>query len=265
MIENIFYGFMVLGVYQGYSLLFPKNPLAMTTDSRSVTIPGTTPKNVVHFTLVNSPSQAVYPRITQISYETPASYPQIKFNEVSFKDLITQISSYLWNNKYTLSALSLSGIYMYMMYTVHGIKTYLYNKEAWSAWKNDMPFEQLLAIPQDTFAQELLATIQIRYENHQNPTDFLTPLINFSHISTQEQHLVTQYHRYITWILRSPLQRILPVSDAMLTQLTERKHRIAYIKTVFNTWLTHYKLEQIRPSRTQNNDHKSADLIVSPH
>lgn len=202
-------------------------------------------KNVVHISnVVNNNATG------SSSLEDTQQYLKKTLDGASLHNIASQISKYCYDNKYTITALTVASSYGYLFYKIHSIKGYIQSDQGWSAWKKDASFESLLAIPQSQLTHELIAAIQAHYINPLSPTDFLTPFINFSRDITHELDLLTRYHSYISWSMQFSLQAILPFSDALLSQLTERKQRVTYLKTLFNSWLAQYKLEQISRSRS---------------
>lgn len=174
------------------------------------------------------------------AYDSEQEY--LKNAKVYLRDVTAIISQYCKSNKYYLAALGIASSYGYLYYKVHTIKSYISNPHTWSTWMQDVSFEKLLSIPQDKLTHDLIAAIQARYASPQNPTDSLAPLIEFSKDIEKEKQLITTYHTYISWSTQFSLQKIIPFSNTLLSQITERKQRIIYISTLFQTWLTHNKL-----------------------
>ena len=65
-------------------------------------------------------------------------------------------SSFLSSHKWQLLAGAMLGSYGWLYYFIFSGNQYLGNKELWSSWRQELPLDQLLAIPQPQFAQELL-------------------------------------------------------------------------------------------------------------
>jgi len=251
--EYLIIASLMTSAISGYRTLFPVKPQPYvppmaqtspasprTTMQHITSADGDGPNAIVNLSIVNNSSDG-----SSSSYESTRQYIQQKLNVANFSDVTNSICNYCSDNKYSLAALGIVVTYAYLFYKVNSIHSYINNALAWSAWKRDVSFELLLAIPQDHLTQDLMTVIQTRYMSCQNPTDFLTPLISFSKDIAQEQELVTHYHTFITWCMRCNLNAILPISDTLLCQLTERRQRIIYINTLFQSWLAQYKLQQI--------------------
>jgi hypothetical protein len=206
---------------------------------------------IVNLNLVNNNgSNQTTPPPPPPQYETTQQYFKKAFESLHFKDLASASYEYCCQNKYYLATFSVAGTYGYMFYKVRSIQSYVDNPGIWGTWKRDIPFEQLLAIPQDQLTRELMMAIQGRYISAENPTDSLAPLITFASEIAEEKELLTNYHTYVSWCMQFSLQRVMPCSQTLLTQLNERKQRATYLSTLFQSWLAHYKLEQITRSRS---------------
>lgn len=251
--ELVLYAAALITCQQGYRVMFPEKGAKPISDivasapkspNGSFTASGGG-QNIMHVTINNSSSNTN-------TIPSPTFTEQIKqqvFGDVTLGEITEKIGTYCSNHKYSLAALTIASSYTYLMYKIHVIKAHISNAQNWSSWKQDILLENLLSIPQEQLTQELITAIQNHYINPQNPTDFLTPIINFTKDVNQELELLTQYHSFISWNMQFSLQRIVPFSDSLLAQLTERKQRITYLKTLFNGWLAHYKLEQITGSQ----------------
>jgi hypothetical protein len=204
--------------------------------------------HVYNVSFVNNNGNLPAPQPT--TYEATQQYLRKSFQGIRLSDIASNICQYCSEHKYYLATSAILGTYMYMFYRMRVIQSYVDNQPSWGNWKKDIPLDKLLAIPQDQLTHDLMISIQERYVSIENPTDSLTPLINFTQEIAEEKELVTAYHAYVAWCTQYSLNKILPFSVTLLTQLTERKQRITYISTLFQSWLAHYKLEQIKHSRT---------------
>jgi hypothetical protein len=205
--------------------------------------------NVYNVSFVNNNgNQPPAPQPT--TYESAQQYFKKTINGINLSDIGSNISQYCSENKYYIGASLILGGYLYMFYRLRVIQSYVDNKPSWGAWKKDVPMEKLLAIPQDKLTHDLMMTIQERYISIENPTDSLTPLMNFSKEIADEKELVNTYHTYVSWCSQCSLNTIMPFSQTLLAQLAERKQRVTYVSTLFQSWLANYKLEQIKHSRT---------------
>ncbi len=152
-------------------------------------------------------------------------------------------SSWLADHKWHLLGASLAGSYIYLCSIIMRGNSYFGKKELWSSWRQDLPLEQLLAIPQQQFAGDLLAEIQRRYTDPAAVTDLVRPLGTFMRTVDQEEELLLWYQEAFSWISYLKLTAIIPFSTVQFTKITERLQRLAYYKNVFQSWTAHYQLE----------------------
>lgn len=255
MLEYLLYVSAVSSLANAYRTVFPVKP-SKPIPTISQTQPDS-PKTIVLHDAVSdgSGTSAIvnlsvnnYNSNGSPTYDSAQQYLKKTFSTVSLSDIASVTCQYCSDNKYTLAALAIAGSYGYLFYKIRSIQSHVDNPHSWSAWKQDLSFDNLLRIPQDKLTIELMAAIQKNYIVPNNPTDFITPLVNFSKDIMQEQALLSQYHSYIEWSTRYSLQKAIPFSDTLLSQLMERKQRVIYLNTLFQSWLTQYKLEQITKS-----------------
>jgi hypothetical protein len=218
------------------------------SSSHLSTTSGDGTNNVYNVSFVNNNGNL--PTHQPTNYEAAQQYFKSTINGINLGDIASNICQYCSENKYYVAASAVFGGYAYMFYRLRIIQSYVDSQPSWGAWKKDTPMDTFLAIPQDKLTQELMMSIQERYVSIENPTDSLTPLITFCKEITDEKELVTAYHTYVSWCMQCSLNKILPISETLLAQLAQRKQRIIYLSTLFQSWLAHYKLEQIKHSRT---------------
>lgn len=246
MIEYAFSALVFMALYQQ---LFPPKMNIPSATQPSIT--AGSPQIITHQAVHRASNLQVVSVSVQTTTgnETPISDSMQAIKRslatVQFNDLCSCSWQYCKDNKFCIAAITAAGSYGYLYYKVRAIQSYVDNATIWSAWKQSTPFEKLLALPQDQLMHELMTTIQERYMNAENPTDFLTPLMTFAKDIENEIALLASYHSYISWSMQFSLQKIVPIADMLLSQLTEKKQRAIYINTLFQSWLAQYKLEQI--------------------
>lgn len=223
-----------------------KAPNASTSHVSTTSGDGT--NNVYNVSFVNNNGNQ--PTHEPTTYEAAQQYFKNTINGINLSDIGSNIYQYCSENKYYMTASAIFGGYAYMFYRLRIIQSYVDTQPSWGAWKKEVPMDTLLAIPQDKLTQDLMMSIQERYISIENPTDSLTPLMTFCKEISDEKDLVAAYHNYVSWCIQCSLNKILPISDTLLAQLALRKQRITYLSTLFQSWLAHYKLEQIKHSRT---------------
>ena len=106
----------------------------------------------------------------------------------------------------------------------------------WSVWKKQLSMEELFAIPHDQLGKELVHAIQQRHVNVQNPTDHITPLVQFVQAVDQEMKILNRYLILATGIRRCRLTRIFPTNNKRIEQAQELKQRLGFVKHTFISW-----------------------------
>lgn len=254
--ETLFFAALALTTLQAAipktpQKLMPSTPTTVkapnTSTSHVSNTSGDGTNNVYNVSFVNNNGNQ--PPANQSNYESAQQYFKKTFNNIQLSDISSTISQYCYENKYCITASAVLGGYAYMFYRLRVIQSYVDNGPSWGAWKKDIPMETLLAIPQEKLTHDLMTAIQERYISIETPTDSLAPLITFSQEIMEEKELITAYHRYVSWCSQCSVNKIMPFSQTLLAQLSERKQRVTYLSTLFQSWLAHYKLEQINRSR----------------
>jgi hypothetical protein len=157
-------------------------------------------------------------------------------------------SSFLSSHKWQLLAGAMLGSYGWLYYFIFSGNQYLGNKELWSSWRQELPLDQLLAIPQPQFAQELLREIQRRYTDPAAVTDLVRPLGTFMKMIDEEEENIRWYQNIFSWLSYVKLTKLIPTSTTRFGKIPERLQRIAYYKNAFHTWAAEYQMNTIARS-----------------
>lgn len=152
--------------------------------------------------------------------------------------------SFFDSYKWPFLAAGVIGSYAAVCYYIIRGNYYLNQADLWSSWRAELPFDQLLAIPQTQFALELLQEIQRRYSHETTITDLVTPLSLFIQAVAQEEEELTWYNAFYGWLQYVNAQHLVPANKMRYARIKERLQRLAYYKNVFQTWASHYKMEQ---------------------
>lgn len=131
------------------------------------------------------------------------------------------ISSYKWHIAVAL-AVGSYGLLCY--YAIKG-NSYLKKADLWSSWRKELTIDDLLAISQQKFAQDLMQEIQQRYEK-----DVTTSLILFIRAIEQEEKDLAWYQSFYAWISYIHIQRLLFIDTKLYGQIAHRLQRLAYYR-----------------------------------
>lgn len=149
------------------------------------------------------------------------------------------------DNKMTFFVSGFSGIYLFILYKIFSINTFLNRTNCWHAWKSDLPFEKFLSISHVQLAQELVTEINKHYIEKDivdsNAHLNFTNEINFELIKLQA------YIKFIRWLKSLYLSKIFRINDDSINLIQEKINRLKYLKNVFLN-------NVISKSLIQNND-----------
>ncbi len=160
------------------------------------------------------------------------------------KQLQEKGSSFVTANKWYLLAAGLACSYGYLAYIIMTGSTYLGESNLWSSWHQELPLEELLAIPQQQITQELIREIQRRYTDPSSISDIVKPLGIFMVKIDQEEEQIRWYQSAYSWISYLRLNKLVPVNQSRFGKITERLQRLAYYKNLFKSWAADYQLQQ---------------------
>lgn len=210
---------------------------------------------VVHFSInVTNTQNAQSNNSTNLSAQQLAPQPppeQPNFREIlgqlwheNKKQLQEQSAHFFNSNKWYLLGASVLGSYSLLAYFIISGNRYLGDTNLWSSWRHELPMDQLLAIPQQQFAQELLREIQQRYTDATSIIDIARPLTTFLAMIEQEDEQLKWYQSVYSWLSYARLTKLVPLSQYRFSKIAERIARIAYYKNVFKSWAADYQFQQ---------------------
>ncbi len=160
------------------------------------------------------------------------------------KQLKEQSTHFFDANKWYLLAAGLACSYGYLAYWIMSGNTYLVDACLWSSWHQELPLDQLLAIPQAQITHELITEIQRRYTDSTSIADIVKPLGIFMVKIDQEEEQIKWYQTVYSWLSYTKLSKLVPVNQQRFSKIPERLQRIAYYKNIFKTWAADYQMQQ---------------------
>lgn len=146
------------------------------------------------------------------------------------------------DHRYKLLAATLAGISGYFVYQVLCGNSYLARDNLWSSWKKETSMEELLTIPHQNLAHQLMLEIQGRYVSVSDPADFLTPMVDFMNSVEKELSQLRSYNRLYQWSSKIYLEKILPFNTNLFDGIKEKTQRLLYLKNGFASWVAQYKM-----------------------
>jgi hypothetical protein len=177
---------------------------------------------------------------TQI--KTPLSLPENFLSNLPLQQWQSQTRLFLYQKRYFIGASLLLSSYIYACHLIVKANKYLENMDTWASWRQDIPHELLVTIPQQELAKDLLLEVQRKYSNPQNPTDFLSPLITFIHAIDDEILMMQRITTAYTWTKKLHLDYILPINEKLFCKTEEKLKKLSYLKQVFLAWAAEYKV-----------------------
>ena len=156
------------------------------------------------------------------------------------KNLITQT---LWDYRYAIACGTLMGSYgITSLLLLADYYHYLQGDTLWARWKPELTFEQLCTMSQKDLTQELLAAINERNYNKNNPTDFAHPLTMFIVNIDEEIKICKRYIATTQAIKRLRLMAIFPTNEHKIDEVNKLLQRALFIKHLFLSWLSDYNI-----------------------
>ena len=168
--------------------------------------------------------------------------PENFFSNFPFKDWQNRTKFFLYQKRYFIGASLIIGSYVFSCHLIVKANKYLENPETWASWRQDIPHELLVTVPQQELAKDLILEVQRRYSNPQNPTDFLTPLITFVHTIDDEITMIKRLNFAYTWIKKLHIAYILPINEKLFCKVEEKLKKLIYLKQIFLAWAAEYKI-----------------------
>jgi len=131
------------------------------------------------------------------------------------------IDAYKWH----IAAVLAVGSYGLLSYYAMKGNYYLKRMDLWSSWRKELSLDEILAIPQKQFAQDLFRQVQHRYN-----TNFATSLMLFIKAIDQEEKQIKWYKSLYDWISFLHVKKLMPIDAAIYENCTQQLQRLAYYK-----------------------------------
>lgn len=166
---------------------------------------------------------------------------------INFDQHYQQASDFLSSYKWYLIGGGICAVYTFVCYYIIKGNKYLSRSTLWSSWHPELSLDELHSFKQTTLADELVLTIQQRYTNPENPTDFLSPLAQFMRKTTEELKYLRFYKKLFTFLHTFLLTKLLPINVARYNLIPERINRLLFFRHIFTTWAAAYNVSHNRP------------------
>ncbi len=218
----------------------PKEPTPLVKDSQG---------NTINLTVNNYVNQN---QDTQVKAKQEQKVSQ---NQTVFLNQIYEWGKKIDPHAYYLDGAQLLEHYKYHIISGTGAALYLYictilikeniffqSKKGWGAWKRNFSNDELLGFTQAQLAEMLLKSIQARFLNRSNPTDFVLPLVRFVQTMEEEEKKLNRYLTICTWLKRARIIWLFPTSNTLIKEVKKRLSRLRILNHTFISWTSEYNV-----------------------
>ncbi len=193
---------------------------------------------VLHVT-VNNANNQVAPVSTLI---TDRKSPFSKNNIKPLQSVWQNIGEYIQKHRTLTIVCCAVSIWGAIAYKVWSLLSLLEHEHIWTRWYADASFEILREYPPKELTQQLIIAIQKTYTVPTSPTDFIQPLISFTHALEREHHDLQVYIAWCTMLKKLRLDTLFTIDQATIPVAQDRIKKLAYLKTLFSNWTIDYKI-----------------------
>ncbi len=165
---------------------------------------------------------------------------------IPFKNWATVAGRGLYERRYIVALCVALGAYFCTYIFVMNANAYLARTDTWAAWKNDVKPELFCSLNQDDLAKELILEIQRRYSSAENPTDFITPLVDFVRDIDAEILTTGKLSTFYAWLSWFHAQDVLAIDKKCFENVALTHKKVVHIKNTFLLWAAHYKIDHNR-------------------
>lgn len=204
------------------------------------------PINIINLSISTSDLKQMLSSLQQLETTQTSSYQTSK---ETLQNVGTTFNEFIFKYKYWLTITAATCIYCSIFYKIAHANRLLSSTDSWCNWKSDLTFAKLLSASQKDLAQELITDIQKKYMDPQNPTNFVTPMVNFVNDINNEIKELESYVKIVNSIKTVKLKTIYPIiSDDKLDQAKEKINKLVYTKNIFSEWSVEFKQQQLLSS-----------------
>jgi len=124
-----------------------------------------------------------------------------------------------------------AAIYLLTMHKLTQAKLIFNNPNAWSNWKPDYTFSDLIKINTHLLNRELYNSILTKYNNN-DKSDSITPIALFSTDLEQELRALSHFVRITYWLKKARVNKLFFVSDDDITQAHTKINLLIYLRKI---------------------------------
>ena len=184
--------------------------------------------------------------ITEIKNKSTAT--NINKIEIGIKQVIQQVmefsprnmasSTHAWLklHKIKIIAGSVGATYLAICSLLITGNRFVNKRTTWASWKRSLSLEELQESSQDKLGKDLIHDIQKRHTNATNPTDHITPLVQFIKAVEKEMRFLNRYLMLAKTLKFCRLTRIFPTNERKIERAIEARRRLTFVKHTFISW-----------------------------
>ncbi len=157
-------------------------------------------------------------------------------SEISPREVASSAYTYLAMYKLPILVGTTGSIYLTLFTIIFMGNRFLTSDTTWASWKKDQSLEELQELSQDKLGKELIRDVQKRHINKANPTDYISPLVQFVQTVEKETKIVNHYLQLAVPLRWTRLSYIFPINNKSFEHAQEARKRLIFVKHIFISW-----------------------------
>ncbi len=166
------------------------------------------------------------------------------------KDFAHCIGPYKWHILLITPVATYCGFCSFLI----GAHYFMQNRAVWARWKRHLSVEELNhecldEAKKKQFMQNLIDDIFKCHLNPNEPTNHISPLVQFIAAVEREMKLINRYLLLANVISKTRIIKLFPTNDKKIAHAQECKQRLSFVKHLFVAWTATYNLSQLGSTR----------------
>jgi len=160
------------------------------------------------------------------------------------QEVVSCLLTWINSNRIATGCITLLTFYSYVSYEIYKMNQAINSSLSWSSWQSNKSLDELFLIPQVTLESELLYEMQNRHLDPANPTDFIYSIVQSSISLRDEIEMLERQITLCELIENCKLSQLFFIDELLLENLKAKQKKLLFIKYIFMSWCTNYKIEQ---------------------
>lgn len=181
------------------------------------------------------------------------------------RSIVNRICAYKW----PLLLLSTTSCYVGLVAFFSWINYYLGQEKSWAKWKHHLSVQELQAYSVDENKKQelmhnLVDSILHRYLNVKEPTNRISPLVQFI-ITIDREAKQLKYYVFLAKIIsKMHLKKIFPINETKIKQAQEGLQRLQLVKDLFVRWtVLHNAYQFLHSNQLKNKPNFSIRTLIN--